>query len=95
MMATASLTMPYPKMMEKSLGYFAGLMSVSAATESVAEMVALYLTMSAMFMTSYYLSYPMGMIQSRLSMSSVSPNIVPKATMVPKNPKMKMYLKFF
>lgn len=43
--ATASLTMPYPKMMEKSLGWVAGLMRVRAATESVADMVALYLMM--------------------------------------------------
>ncbi len=45
MMATASLTMPSPKMMENILGNFMESMSVSAATESVAEMVALYLTM--------------------------------------------------
>lgn len=95
MMATASLTMPYPKMMEKSLGYLAGLMSVSAATESVAEMVALYLTMSAMFMYYDSLTSPMGMIQFRLSMRRVRPKMVPKATMVPRKPKMKMYLKFF
>jgi hypothetical protein len=44
MIATASLTMPSPKMMENILGNSEALMRVSAATESVAEMVALYLT---------------------------------------------------
>ncbi len=46
MMATASLTIPSPKIIEKSLGNCEESISVSAATESVAEMVALYLTMS-------------------------------------------------
>lgn len=50
MMATASLTMPYPKMIEKSFGCIDELMSVRAATESVAEMVALYLMMRLMSM---------------------------------------------
>jgi hypothetical protein len=44
MIATASLTIPSPKMMENILGNSVALMRVSAATESVAEMVALYLT---------------------------------------------------
>lgn len=44
--ATASLTIPSPKIIEKILGNSEDLMSVRAATESVAEMVALYLTMS-------------------------------------------------
>jgi hypothetical protein len=43
MMATASLTMPSPKMTEKSLGCCEGLIRVKAATESVALMVALNL----------------------------------------------------
>ena len=42
MMATASLTIPYPKIMEKSLGCMTGLMRVRAATESVADIVAEY-----------------------------------------------------
>lgn len=45
MMATASFTIPYPKIIEKILGNYEALMRVRAATESVALMVALYLTM--------------------------------------------------
>ncbi len=45
MIATASLTIPSPKMMENILGNSDALMRVRAATESVAEMVALYLIM--------------------------------------------------
>jgi len=40
MMATASFTIPSPKRTLNSLGYFSGLIIVSAATESVAQMVA-------------------------------------------------------
>lgn len=39
-MATASLTMPSPKTIEKSLGNFLGFIMVRAATESVAQIVA-------------------------------------------------------
>lgn len=46
MIATASFTIPYPKIIEKSLGNLLASMSVSAATESVAEMVAAYLMIS-------------------------------------------------
>jgi|688.fasta_scaffold2162411_2 hypothetical protein len=46
MIATASFTMPSPKIIEKSLGNLLASMSVSAATESVAEIVAAYLMMS-------------------------------------------------
>jgi hypothetical protein len=45
MMATASFTIPSPKMIEKILGNSEALMRVRAATESVAEIVALYLIM--------------------------------------------------
>jgi hypothetical protein len=41
-MATASLTIPYPKTIENSLGYLSDLIMVNAATESVAQIVALY-----------------------------------------------------
>lgn len=41
--ATASLTIPYPKITEKSLGCYEGLIRVNAATESVAQIVALNL----------------------------------------------------
>lgn len=49
MIATASLTMPYPKMIENNCGNSLDLIRVSAATESVAEMVALYLTIRAVY----------------------------------------------
>lgn len=52
MMATASLTMPSPNIIENSCGNSLDLISVRAATESVAEMVALYLTMRAV--SSFY-----------------------------------------
>lgn len=42
--ATASFTIPYPNMIENILGNFMESMRVNAATESVADMVALYLT---------------------------------------------------
>jgi hypothetical protein len=45
MIATASFTIPSPKIIEKILGNDEALMRVRAATESVALMVALYLTM--------------------------------------------------
>lgn len=47
MIATASLTIPSPKITEKSLGCYDGLIRVRAATESVALMVALYLIIRA------------------------------------------------
>jgi hypothetical protein len=40
-MATASLTIPSPKITEKSLGWSLGFIKVKAATESVALIVAL------------------------------------------------------
>lgn len=46
-MATASLTIPSPKIMENSFGYLLGLIIVSAATESEAQIVALYLIIRA------------------------------------------------
>jgi hypothetical protein len=45
-MATASFTIPSPKIIENSLGYLSDLIIVKAATESVAQIVALYLTIS-------------------------------------------------
>ncbi len=50
-MATASLTMPSPNTTENSLGYFSGLMIVKAATLSVAQIVALNLTIKAVVRT--------------------------------------------
>lgn len=44
--ATASFTIPSPKIIENSLGNWAESIRVSAATESVAEIVALNLTIS-------------------------------------------------
>ena len=49
MMATASLTIPYPKMIENILGNLIESISVSAATESVADIVALYLTINPVY----------------------------------------------
>jgi len=43
-MATASFTMPYPKIIENILGKSEDLIKVRAATESVADIVALYFT---------------------------------------------------
>lgn len=51
MIATASLTIPSPKITEKSFGCYDGLISVKAATESVALMVALYLIINAVVRT--------------------------------------------
>lgn len=45
--ATASLTIPYPKMTENNLGCYWGLIKVNAATESVALIVALNLIINA------------------------------------------------
>lgn len=42
--ATASLTIPSPKIIENNFGNFIESIRVNAATESVAEIVALYLT---------------------------------------------------
>jgi hypothetical protein len=44
--ATASLTIPYPNIIENIFGNFIESINVRAATESVAEIVALYLTIS-------------------------------------------------
>ena len=41
--ATASLIIPSPNTMENNLGYLLGLIIVKAATESEAQIVALYL----------------------------------------------------
>ena len=46
-MATASLIMPSPKTIENNLGYYLGLIIVNAATLSVAQIVALNLTINA------------------------------------------------
>lgn len=45
--ATASFIIPYPKTIENNLGYLLGLIIVRAATESDAQMVALYFTIRA------------------------------------------------
>ncbi len=49
MIATASFTIPYPKIIENSWGYWLDFIRVRAATESVADMVALYFTMSPVY----------------------------------------------
>ena len=54
MIATASFTIPYPNTTENNLGYFSGFMIVKAATLSVAQIVALNLTISAVLSTIYY-----------------------------------------
>ena len=61
--ATASFTIPYPKIIENSCGNSLDFISVSAATESVAEIVALYFTIKAV--SSFYMpsSARKGMIQ--------------------------------
>jgi hypothetical protein len=53
MIATASFTIPYPKIIENILGNFIESIRVKAATESVAEIVALYLTIRFVSKTSY------------------------------------------
>ena len=63
MIATASLTNPYPKMIENSLGNSLALMRVREATLSEAEMVALYLTMSAVSRFSISASPPVVVIR--------------------------------
>ena len=50
-MATASLTIPYPKITENNLGCYDGLIRVKAATESVALMVALNFIIKAVVST--------------------------------------------
>lgn len=45
--ATASFTIPSPKIIENSFGYCEGLIIVKAATLSVAHIVALNLTINA------------------------------------------------
>lgn len=47
--ATASLTMPYPNIIENILGNFMESMRVRAATESVADIVALYFTINPVY----------------------------------------------
>lgn len=60
--ATASLTIPYPKITENSFGCSDGLIRVKAATESVALMVALNLIISAVERTITPLWFPKGVI---------------------------------
>ena len=48
MIATASLIIPSPNTIENSLGYLLGLIMVKAATESEAQIVALYLMIRAL-----------------------------------------------
>lgn len=62
MMATASLTIPYPKITEKSLGCYDGLIRVKAATASVALMVALNLIIKAVVSMIVYPCFPVGVI---------------------------------
>lgn len=47
MIATASLIIPSPNTIENNFGYLLGLIIVKAATESDAQIVALYLTIKA------------------------------------------------
>ena len=65
MIATASFTIPSPKTIEKSLGYLFGLIIVRAATESDAQMVALYLMINAVDSTISVLIFPHYLINSK------------------------------
>jgi hypothetical protein len=56
------LTIPYPKITEKSFGCIEGLISVKAATESVALMVALNLIIRAVVKMIVYPCFPIGVI---------------------------------
>ena len=86
MMATASLTIPYPKITENSLGCSDGLIRVKAATESVALMVALNLIIKAVDSTMVYPCFPMGVIHYSLLTANVRPNMTKKDTRVPMRP---------
>lgn len=66
MMATASLIIPSPNTIEKSLGYLVGLIMVRAATESDAQIVALYLTMRAVVNFTYKLKSDSFLIHPKL-----------------------------
>ncbi len=63
MIATASLTIPSPKITEKSFGCYEGFIRVKAATESVALMVALNLIIRAVERTMTPEWSPKGFIQ--------------------------------
>lgn len=66
MIATASLTMPSPNTIAKSLGYLLGLIIVRAATESEAQIVALYLMIREVLRTTLVLILLHSRIQSKL-----------------------------
>ena len=55
MIATASFIIPSPNTIEKSFGYLLGFIIVNAATESDAQIVALYLTINAVLSLIYIL----------------------------------------
>ena len=63
MIATASLTIPYPNIIENILGNSDDLIKVKAATESVADMVALYLIIKVVYKCSILFYDRNGMIQ--------------------------------
>lgn len=69
MIATASLTIPSPKITENNFGCYEGLIKVKAATESVALIVALNLIMRAVVSTIVSPCLPMGVIHSSLLMA--------------------------
>lgn len=69
-------------------------MRVRAATESVADMVALYFTINPVYKWTIFLSYLKGIIQSNWLIKYVKPKMTPNDTIVPKNPKINIYLKF-
>lgn len=85
-MATASLTIPSPKMTENSLGCCDGLIRVKAATESVALMVALNLIINTVDMTMASLLVPRGLIHYNSLIRYVSPKMVKNETKVPMSP---------
>jgi hypothetical protein len=62
MIATASLTMPYPKITENNFGCSEGLINVKAATESVALIVALNFIIRAVERMMVCPCLPMGVI---------------------------------
>ncbi len=53
MMATASFIIPSPKTIENNFGYLFGFIIVNAATESDAQIVALYFIIKAVVSTTF------------------------------------------
>ena len=81
-------------MTENSFGCSEGLINVSAATESVALIVALNLIINAVDRIIFSPCLPMGVIHSSLLTRKVRPKITKNDTNVPTSPYMSIYLIF-